>query len=337
MLKSKKFWFGLIISIICLYYSFKGIKLNEIIIALKQVNYFYLIPALFFVIITLWTRTIRWKFLIKDHQKIKFYDIWVVNCIGFMALFTLPARLGDLLRAYLLGKRVNIKKMMVLSTIVLERVFDGIASILLFLFALILYPIAHLENINNINFNKIIIYISTFYGGVLLVLILIKIFSKQAKIIFSFILHKLIPFSGNFIFKLENFFNSFIEGLDTLGSFLYFIRIIILSIIVWLINGIPAYFTILAFNLPMNFWQAIILNGFLVFAVMIPAAPGFIGTYHITAQLVLSMYNVQGADALSFAWILWLIGFIVDVAAGLFYLYKEKMNLIAIEKEATNE
>lgn len=344
MLKSKKFWFGLIISVVCLYYSFKGIKIKEVIAALRIVNYWYLLPALFFSLFTLFTRTYRWKLLIKDHKNLKFYDIWVTNCIGFMALFTLPARLGDLLRAYLLGQRTGVKKTMVLSTIVLERILDGIGAILIFLIALNFFPIDNMNRYSfdkkifgyncSINLKQIIIIVSLLYLVALGILILIKIFSKQS-LKFACFFIKFAP--HKYQEKLKTIISSFIDGLESIGTFFNFIKMIIYSVLLWTLNSVPAFFVVKGFHIPFNFFHVIILNGFLIFALMIPAAPGFIGTYHIAVLLVLKLYNIEGANALSFAWILWLVGCVVDVSAGGYYLYKENLSILKIEKEYSNE
>lgn len=58
----------------------------------------------------------------------------------FNAFF--PARAGDLVRAYLLGRKMGLRKTTVLATIVIEKAFDGIALLIIFLFSLILLPVA---------------------------------------------------------------------------------------------------------------------------------------------------------------------------------------------------
>jgi glycosyltransferase 2 family protein len=52
-----------------------------------------------------------------------------VLMIGFATNNLLPARLGEFARAYLLRRRTGLRKTFVLSSIFLERVFDGLALV----------------------------------------------------------------------------------------------------------------------------------------------------------------------------------------------------------------
>lgn len=330
MLKQKKFWIGLIISVICLYYTFKGIKLDEVLLALKKVNYLYLIPALLSIVLILAARSYRWKLMFKNPENFKFYDLWLANVIGFLALFTLPARIGDFIRAYLFGKKTNTKKTMILSTILVERITDGVGALLLFLFALMLYPF----KTTNVGYDvKNIIYggVGLYFIG-MIVLILIQIFSDKSKKITFYIINL---FPDKYNERLKVMTDSFFEGLASLGSIWKFFLLIFYSIIMWIIMALPNYFLILGFNIPFNFWHALILNGFLALAVTIPAAPGFIGTYHIAVMIVLELYKIDVAVSISYAWLLWLTNFSVFVIIGVYYLNKEKLNLLNIEREST--
>jgi glycosyltransferase 2 family protein len=328
MFKQKKFWIGLVISLICLYFSFKDIKINEVILALQKINYWYLIPALLSIVVILVTRSYRWKLMIKNHSAFKFYDIWVANVIGFLGLFTLPARIGEFVRAFLLGKKANVKKTMILSTILVERITDGVGALLLFILALWLYPFKTTNIGYNVK-NIIGIGVGIYFAG-MFVLLLIQIFSTQSKKISYYLINFLPERYKN---RLSVMIESFFEGLSALGSIWKFFLLIFYSIIMWVIMALPNYFLILGFNIPFNFWHALIINGFLALAVTIPAAPGFIGTFHIAVQIVLALYKIDDAVALSYAWILWLVNFSVFFALGLYYLNKEKLNLLNIENE----
>lgn len=332
MYKQKKFWLGILVSVICLYYTFKDFKINEVYAALQKVNYLYLLPALLSIVFILIARSYRWKLMFKNHSSLKFYDIWVANVIGFLGLFTLPVRIGEFIRAYLLGKKSNSKKTMILSTILVERITDGVGALLLFLLALWIYPFKT-TNIGYDIKNIIFIGIAVYFAG-MAVLLFVQIFSAKSKLIFSQLINYL---PEKYRCRLNIMIDSFFEGLASLGSIWKFFILILYSIIMWIIMALPNYFLILGFDISTNYmtaiWLSLIMNGFLALAVTIPAAPGFIGTFHIAVMIVLELYKIDTAIAISFAWLLWLTNFSVFVALGLYYLSKEKLNLLNIEKK----
>ena len=58
----------------------------------------------------LWMRTIRWQYLLRPVKKVTTLRLYPVVIIGLMANNLLPARAGELARAYVLGERENISK-----------------------------------------------------------------------------------------------------------------------------------------------------------------------------------------------------------------------------------
>jgi uncharacterized membrane protein YbhN (UPF0104 family) len=65
----------------------------------------------------------------------------------------------------------------------------------------------------------------------------------------------------------------------------------------------------------------------LVFAVMVPAAPGFIGTYHIACYTGLSAFGVAETKAVSIALVLHGCAFFPVIVAGFYHLWRGKMSL----------
>jgi uncharacterized membrane protein YbhN (UPF0104 family) len=70
----------------------------------------------------------------------------------------------------------------------------------------------------------------------------------------------------------------------------------------------------------------------LVFAVMVPASPGYIGTYHSACFMGLSAFGIMKSTALSIALVLHGIGFFPVIIAGFYYLWKNKISLTELQK-----
>ena len=133
-----KFWFGLGISLICLYLVFRNIEVDKVFETMRSVNYLYLGElAIILQLSTIWLRAERWKYLLAlPIKKLTFKHLLPATMIGFMANNILPARAGEFVRAYVIGKKERISSTASFATIIIERVCDMI-TMLSFLFLLI--------------------------------------------------------------------------------------------------------------------------------------------------------------------------------------------------------
>ena len=98
--------------------------------ALREANYLYLLPALAVYFLGVWIRAARWHYLLRPIKSVSANRLFPVVVIGYMANDVLPARLGEFVRAYVLGEQERLPKAAILGTIVVERTLDGIAMLL---------------------------------------------------------------------------------------------------------------------------------------------------------------------------------------------------------------
>jgi uncharacterized protein (TIRG00374 family) len=123
---------GLAISIAALVILLLLVDLNAVKEAIQLADYRYLPPALLIFFGTITTRSFGWRAILQE--KISFKKAFLTENEGYMLNNVLPFRLGEFGRAFLLSRTTSLSFWEVLSTIMVERIFDvGImASILLF-------------------------------------------------------------------------------------------------------------------------------------------------------------------------------------------------------------
>ena len=91
-------------------------------------------PAYFF-------RALRWKFLLLPiKNSIRIGNAFWSTAIGFMVNTLIPIRLGEFVRAYVLGEKENVGFAPSFSSIVVERILDLIGLLTLGLLALFMLP-----------------------------------------------------------------------------------------------------------------------------------------------------------------------------------------------------
>src|SRR5688572_22776351 len=130
---------GFIISAAALYFAFRKTDLSAIIEAFRHANYLYVALSALLVLITISIRGFRW--MVLTNRRLSFADgFWLFN-IGFLFNNILPARLGEIARAVLAGRRPQMHFTSALSSIIIERLFDMVAVVIMIGMILLVLPL----------------------------------------------------------------------------------------------------------------------------------------------------------------------------------------------------
>ena len=156
---------GLLISMAGIYWAFHDFGFDEFLETIKSVKYEYVLLACVLIISSVWLRAIRWKYLFKPEDGVETYSLFKYELIGYFGNNVLPLRLGELLRAYILGKRYSLSKSYVFGTIVLERILDTLTLMILSIILLFIYPLTTLI--------KSYIYTGIIISAILVVLLIL--------------------------------------------------------------------------------------------------------------------------------------------------------------------
>ena len=139
---------GILLSVVLLSVVLYRADLSRVAAALREADYRYLPLAVIIYLTSFLLRSLRWGILLRPVKPgIGFARLFSTIIIGWTSNNLLPARVGELVRAYLIGKRESISKSSSLATIVVERILDSFI-LLVFLFASMLVLANPLETLN---------------------------------------------------------------------------------------------------------------------------------------------------------------------------------------------
>jgi len=173
-MKNWKSWLGFVISVGILYLAFHRIDFRLLLESLQDANYLYLIPIVAIIFLSMALRALRWGYLLRPLKKIGFPNLFEGILIGFMANNVLPVRMGEFVRAYIIGRSEKISKTASFGTIVVERLFDGFTVLALLVVVLTFIQLPP----GNISFKKGLLmggYITiAIYGFAFATLLIIK-------------------------------------------------------------------------------------------------------------------------------------------------------------------
>src|ERR1035437_8881481 len=95
---------------------------------------------------------------------------------------------------------------------------------------------------------------------------------------------------------------------------------------------LPVDMTLRVFGIHLPITASMFILVLLVFAVMVPASPGFIGTYHYACFKGLSAFGIEESISVSIALVIHGISFFPVIIAGFYHLWRNKISLNTVRK-----
>ncbi|GAK60353.1 hypothetical protein U27_00244 [Candidatus Vecturithrix granuli] len=338
-----KFWIGMLISIGCLYFVFRNIDIVKLLETLHSVNYLYLLFAMALQLSTIWLRAERWKYLLAPIKPLTFHHLVPATMIGFMANNLLPARAGEFIRAYVIGKKEHISKTSSFATIILERVCDMI-TMLGFLLLVVLfirfpqtsYAGASASFLSPDLLKKAGGLSALIVLGILVVLVLLKEFPQKTTAIARRLLQPLPQSISHNALKL---LESFRTGLQVLKTGRHLLFLIFWSLMIWGMAVVTGWVILHAFALNLSFMAAMLMTVTTSFSVAIPSSPGYIGPFHaaISAGVLFFVPDMDKSVVAGIAIVFHLVCIVPITLAGLYYLWKENLSFAEIQHVDKNE
>jgi len=320
-MKKWQFWLGVLISILFIWLALRGLKLNEFWGAVKQANYWWLLPGIAVYFVGVWVRAWRWHYLLGPIKKIPTRNMFPITTIGYMGNNIYPARAGEVLRAVILKRKEGVSISASLATIIVERIFDGVVM-LAFVFVN-LPELAKLTNSSGFvgNIQQVAVIGTGVFLGALIVFLLAAMFPHTTAKVGLWFIHRLMP--QKLHVRIISLMNKFLDGLASLRSPLNVLMVFLTSVIIWLLETGKYWFVMHAFNFSISFFALMLMNGIVNLATTIPSAPGYIGTFDAPGIAVLTAYGVDQATAAGYTLTLHVALWLPITALGAYYLARE--------------
>jgi uncharacterized protein (TIRG00374 family) len=329
-MKHWKSWIGFVISLAILYFAFRRIELQQLWKSLQGANYLYLFPVIFIIFVNMALRAVRWGYLLRPIKKIGFFNLFEGILIGFMANNVLPVRMGEFVRAYIIGRSAQIRKSASFATVMVERLFDGLTVLGLLVVVLVFIPLPP-ENIVFKQGLQMGGYITiAIYGFTFTILFIIK---TQTRWFLKVALFFTRPFPSRVAKNGISTIKSFKEGLVSVESSKTMLISFCYSLVIWAVFAYAIYLMGLAFGLKLSVSSTAMVLLAICLAMMIPSTPGYIGPYHASVAYALVFYHIPLEKALSFSLVFHAANYIPITLAGFLYLWRHHLSLKKIRAE----
>jgi len=297
---------GILISIVACYLVFKEIDIQAVWDTAKQVPPLYLLVICLCYLTTPLLRAYRWKLSLPNHQK---YLNGVV--IGFAGNNVLPARGGELVRMeYFFRFNPNQSRVTIISSIIANKLLDGLALIVLLLVAINILEIGKLLWIGTI-VATVSFFLCVSFG----IILGIRIFGTNIK-------NWLSPFSNLLAKKTLVFTESIYEAIAFLKFDKNTLLVLSTSFAIWLMEGGMFIICLYAFLPESNvFWLGIFTLAIVNFGIILPSSPGYLGVFQAMTLLALRPFNIPETVALSVGLIVNFFQFVPITIWGIFVIW----------------
>lgn len=310
---------GIILSLLFGYLAFRNVDARKFINAFHSVNYWWIVPTVCLSFLGFVIRAVRWRYMMMPVKTIGFGKIFSAMMVSYLAVNILPARVGEIVRAYAIKKSSQVSGSAALATVIIERLLD-LLMVILFIYSIsYLVPKSVSSQILQISHLLLLFIIGVF----IIFLMLVK--KRDATVAFlqkllQILPRKLAEISGDILYK-------FIRGLDVLIAAQHYGQIVFTTFCMWFFYTLSYYlsFRIFDFHLPLTAGLVVIaMSGI---GMMIPAAPGAIGTFHWFTMQALLLYGIAHDQASSYVVLIHAVNFIYVSAIGLVCLLRENIRL----------
>ena len=313
---------GVALSIACLALLARTVSPADVASRLREADAGVLAPAIALYFVGTLVRSVRWQALL-GRRRLGLGLLFRTLVIGLMVNDLLPARVGELARALLLARNGSVPVGTSLASILVERVLDGLA-LTAFLGASIVMVGADGWLVQLAGAAGVV-----FIGAMVVVICAAALpdpSRRAARALFR-------PLPSRWEGRVGAFLDAAIDGLRPMARPATAARVLGLSLLAWAIEG-TMYFVILAGfqisgGLAAAFMGAAVAN----LATLIPSAPGYVGTFDLALQAVLTGVFATPAAAAAGATLVVHLALVVPVVvAGLFFLWREDLTLADLHR-----
>jgi glycosyltransferase 2 family protein len=324
VLRNWKLWLGLAISAVFLYFALRDLNLALVWDYIRHGDYWWLIPSVTIYFVGVWIRTWRWHYMLRALKPITVRRLFPVVCIGYMGNNIYPARIGELLRAYVLKRREAVSISASLATILVERIFDGVVMLLFVFIGLPFVPSMPSD------WRNFVIAFSLLFFGALAVFFVMAMSPRRFQAIYNWLIDRLLP--ARFREPVRGFADRFMEGLYFLRSGRDVAMVFATSVLIWLAETGKYWFVMHAFDFRVPFYVLMLMNGVVNLFTTIPSAPGYVGTFDTPGIKVLQAFKVDPEVAGAYTLVLHAALWLPITLLGAYYMWRESLTWRDLDK-----
>jgi uncharacterized protein (TIRG00374 family) len=314
---------GVGVSALCVWLSMKDVHFTEVLAALRGANPLGFVLVMLVTLGGFWLRAVRWRYFIADGHRIGMRSLFSATMIGFMANNVLPFRLGEFVRPWALARREHLSKTTLLATIVVERAIDMLTLLGIFGMSLLVHRIAA-----NSDAGRLVQWGARALIGLCLVLTAFVVAAERNRALAQSLVRWITsPLPGEARARVAHVLERFLDGLGLFRDLGRLVRVFALSFAMFLCFALALGVSLWSLDIVLPWYAGLVMLVITAIGIMVPAAPGYIGTLNIACTAGLALFGVGKAQSVPFSWFYFFSQWLPITAVGLVYLNREGLSL----------
>lgn len=328
MKRAVKLVASVLVTILFSWWAFRDTDWRAQWASLRSADYIYVLPYFGLLLLIHLCRTLRWGFLLSGIERVSFRPLNEASGIGFMMLLVLPFRLGEFARPFLIAQRSGIRRSAAMTSVVLERITDGLLVATLLRGLLFFLP-TESEPVRLVKLGSTLMFVV--FGGGLAFLLFARWQHDRAVHLVRVTVGRVMPGVAH---KMADIVDGFVGAMRQLPDAKRLVGFFLLTLVYWGLNGVGMALLSRAFActgavdtscqpMSLTLYQAYVVMTVLVVGLMIPAAPGMMGTFQAATKVGLGLFlpaAVVNSSGLAYANVMWLCQTVQQVGLGLVLL-----------------
>jgi len=320
---------GAFISVFFAWLGFRGLNFAELLTIIGKIQIIWLIPAIVVYFIAAYLITWRWHFLLYPVKPVHANRLYPVVIIGYMGNNIYPARIGELVRAYVLKRSEGVDYAPSLVIIFAERVFDGLVMLVFILTALLFV------DFDEPVLNRLITVVLPLFLGALAVFSWLALRPQDARRVYTTLVNRFMP--SRLRPKTLALAERLMAGMAALRDPRLLMLTWVASIASWTVEASTYWIVLQAFEFEVSFWVLILVLGLANLTTILPSTPGYVGTFHAAVVLTLTAFNVPGESAGAYAIVMHMVLWLPITLVGGLLLWQQGMGWRDFSKASTVE
>ena len=317
---------GLAVSALCLWWAMREVRLELVLHALRQADYRGFLAVAAFTLLGFWIRAFRWRWLLSTPRPVPLKSLYRATMIGFMANNLLPFRLGEFVRAWALGRSEGLSKTTVFATVVVERVVDMITLLAIFGLTLLLHPIASTTEAGRLTNAGATTLLAICVGLTVFLVVL-----ERSPALMRATVEKASRWAPERMRrKAVAAIQHFIDGLKLFRDVPRLLWVFALSFVMFGAFALCLQASTWALHIDVPWYGGLVMLVITAIGIMVPAAPGYIGTLNFACVAGLALFGVGKDLANAFSWFYWAGQWLPVSIVGLWCLKLEGLGLSAL-------
>lgn len=278
---------GIAISAFAIYVLLQSVDIGKTAAVLRTANPVWILVMVGTVFLDVGARGARWQALLEPIKRLPYRRVLGYTYLGYLANNVLPARLGELVRSHALGEGEGISRPTVLGTVVVERIVDTVIVVGLAALAVLILGVGGTMSTA--------VVLGAGFVGLLVVALFVAMVSHR------------LPGAERVTTVAERYprilemARRLRDGLAVASKPGTLARALMFSAGAWAASIATFIFAGRAIGIDLTISQAALLSSGVALATIVPSAPGYVGTFELTAVKIAGVFNSDPDAAFAMA------------------------------------